>query len=190
MKWAKTTEELSAMNLDHIGQAAIDLCFEEYTSINDDGTQTGQDGKKKKKGEVKNSAALDTFGEWVTYPSLTQDSATYPKKFFPGLNLTKPLALDKEGRRRYEVFCGGFLYYHDVIFKKYQIKDLYLKYYGENHDKKVFEHKIYFEWFGKGDIKLNEDSTEIAEKVTIYITPTPPDLNPDPPDPPGGPPPY
>ena len=57
-------------------------------------------------------------------------------------------------------------------------------------DIEIFEHKIYFEWFGDGDIKLDETSTEIAKKVTIYITPTPDDLNPDPPDPPGGPPPY
>lgn len=206
MKWAKTEEQLGTDDqngdrvIRNLNKTIRDLCIEEYTSIS---AVKVQGGKKKRIGRIKSrpepksksgsktKPVSDTFEEWITYPlSKTDESAFYPKKFFP--KLYKPLPkLDEEGRRRYEIFCGGFVHYHDVIFKKYHIKDLYLKYYGGNNNKiKAFEHKIYFEWFDKDGKKLNEKSKGGPVKVTIYITETPSLLNPNPPDPPGPPPPY
>lgn len=193
MKWAKTTVELDAIDFD---PAVKKVCFEEYQEITDDGTIV-EDGKTKKKikGEKKASPAdTDEFTEWVTYPAKEKNSAFYPEEFSSELDLTKPLDLDKEGRERYEIFCGGFLFYHDIIIKKYFDKSLWKKYYDikkqTENNTETFEHKIYFEWFDENGIKLDENSTQKAKKVTIYITPTPDSLNPDPPDPPGGPPPY
>ena len=177
MKWGKLKKDLDKMGLD---AGRRKQCFEEYTNIQDVNKRAGNDGKERKAKRGINASTSTVFGEWVTYPCGNSD--TYPEKIFPDLGLTKLPAWDKEGRERYEIFCGGFLFYHDVIFKKYQIKDLYLKYYGEKGKKRVFEHKIYFEW--------DVDGNDLATKVTIYITETPPELNPDPPDPPGGPPPY
>ena len=97
-------------------------------------------------------------------------------------------ALDKRGTRKYEIFCGGFLYYHDVEFKNY-LRDPNKKYpngitgypdYPVNNDNN-FEHKIFFEWLPKGKgVK--------KDKVRIYINTTPPEFNP-PPKPPPPPPP-
>ena len=196
MKWAKTQAQLGTNGdqvIKNLNKTIRDLCIEEYTSIN---VMKAQGQKRRKKGIIKSKPksglqskpVSDTFEEWITYPlSKKNQSAFYPEKFFP--DLYKPLPkLDQEGRRRYEIFCGGFLHYHDVIFKKYHIKDLYLKYY-EGNNNKVFEHKIYFEWFDKNGNKLNEKSKGMPVKVTIYITETLPVLNPNPPDPPGPPPP-
>ena len=199
MKWAKTEAQLGTNGdqvIRNLNQTIKDLCIEEYTSIADGTRGPGQ--KRRKKGIIKSKTKTrsqskpvsDTFEEWITYPlSKKDESAFYPQKFFP--DFYKPLPkLDEEGRRRYEIFCGGFLHFHDVIFKKYHIKDLYLKYYGGNNNIKVFEHKIYFEWFDKDGNKLNKKSQGGPVKVTVYITETPALLNPNPPDPPAPPPPY
>jgi len=106
------------------------------------------------------------FVKWVTYPD---DDP-----------LQKPFALNRKAQRRYEVFCGGFLYYHDVELKKYpEGKDAN----GKVYPNKDFDHNIYFEWFPKE--KGNKEKT----KVIIHITPTPPEFNPNPPPPPAPPPP-
>ncbi|HKO81808.1 MAG TPA: hypothetical protein VJU78_15490 [Chitinophagaceae bacterium] len=200
MKWAKTEAQLGTNSqngdpvINSLNQTIRDRCIEEYTSINNVKGQRKRGVIKSKpvlktKSQSKTKPVSDTFEEWITYPLNKKNQSTfYPQKFFP--YLYKPLPkLDQEGRRRYEIFCGGFLHYHDVIVKKYHIKDLYLKHYGGNNNK-VFEHKIYFEWFDqKGNI-LTQQSKGQPEKVTIYITETPPALNPNPPDPPGPPPPY
>ena len=108
-----------------------------------------------KDGDPKLIEELDKNGYtvWAAYP------ADDPGK--------KSLAkIDTAGQRKYEIFCGVFLYYHDKIFKT---KICHIK----------FSHDIYFEWFGQGENK----------KVRIYITKTPKDKNPNPPKPPAPPPP-
>ncbi len=110
---------------------------------------------------------VERYVPWVTYP----DDA-------PG---TKPFKLTGEaGQRKYEIFCGGFLYYHDIEFKNYPM-DSYKKYPNgiTGYPKADFEHKIYFEWFKKEGI----------DKVRIYINTTPKQFNPNPPPPPPPPPP-
>lgn len=97
------------------------------------------------------------FVEWVTYPG--------PENRFKPL---PPLKLPAS-KRKYEIFCGGFLYYHDIEVK--------LKKEGKN-----FEHKLFFEWFLGG--KANR-----VNMVRIYINETPPQFNPNPPRPPAPPPP-
>jgi hypothetical protein len=122
------------------------------------------------------------FIKWVTYPG--------------PLNNFKPLPTIKEQtKRKYEIFCGGFLYYHDKEFKKYsegrgytdekgdpewkEYPDTYKDSNNQDHKSVDFQHKIYFEWF-----KLKG-----KDKVSIYINPTPPELNANPPPPPEPPPP-
>jgi hypothetical protein len=109
-------------------------------------------GKKDKDGfseDIRLIFEANGFEKWVTYPVL------------PGLG--------KRAARKYEIFCGGFLYYHDVELK--------LKLEG-----KKFEHKIFFEWLPKGKgVK--------KDKVKIYINSTPAQFNPNPPHPPAPPPP-
>jgi hypothetical protein len=89
--------------------------------------------------------------------------------------------LDKEARERYEIFCGGFLFFNDVIFKKYpQGKGDPTKDYpdGKEYPDRNFEHKIYFEWFkGKG---VNDDQV----RIYINVTPAAYNANPTPPPPP------
>jgi hypothetical protein len=95
------------------------------------------------------------FVEWVTYPGPENGFAPLPKISTPS-------------QRKYELFCGGFLYYHDVEVK-------------QKKEGKKFEHQIFFEWFQAGKNKEN--------KVRIYINITPPEFNPNPPPPPPPPPP-
>jgi hypothetical protein len=91
------------------------------------------------------------YEEWVTYPN-----DKFPK------DLPKRLIGNRKAQRKYEIFCGGFIYYHDVEFKKYEGK---------------FEHTIFFDWAKRKD------------KVTIYINKTPTQFNAVPPPPPPPPPP-
>jgi len=103
----------------------------------------------------------EPFEPWVTFNDL-------PK-------------LEKIAKRKYEIFCGGFLYYHDVEFKNYPMNPK--KQYppgktGYDHNK--FEHKIFFEWMPK---------TKGKEKLRVYINSTPTQFNTNPPPPPKPPPP-
>jgi hypothetical protein len=137
------------------------------------------------------------FEEWVTYPND---------------QFNQPFDLDRKAQRKYEVLCGGFLLYHDVVFKKYG-EEVFKKYGelggyeypdpegpgrdakwkkypeeykgldGKKYFSKDFEHNIYFEWFPKKGHENNKTS------VIIHITPTPDVLNSTPPKPPPPPPP-
>ena len=116
--------------------------------------------------------------------------------------------LHRKAQRKYEIYCGGFLYYHDVVFKQYPkgagyeypekegpgIAPKWKKY---PNDK--FEHIIYLRWLkedGKEYIESEdvnvgsgEKKKEKSHKVIIYINPTPPEFNANPPTPPPPPPP-
>jgi hypothetical protein len=114
------------------------------------------------------------FEEWVTYPGPDNAFKPLPK-------------IKRSTKRKYAIFCGGFLYYHDVEFKKYAKGRGYTidengnpgwKDYPD-YPKKIFDHKIYFEWFKENGQNM----------VRIYITETPPEFNPIPPKPPPPPPP-
>ena len=112
------------------------------------------------------------YEEWAAYPE-SQGSDPLPE-------------IGTNTKRKYEIFCGGYLYYHDIQFKKYpegrgitiENGDLKWKDYTPG-----FEHKIYFEWFRE---KLDKKE---MERVRIYINSTPPDYNTNPPPPPKPPPP-
>ncbi|MFI5391929.1 MAG: hypothetical protein ACHQYQ_11260 [Bacteriovoracales bacterium] len=113
-------------------------------------------------------------------------------------------------KRKYETFCGGFLYFNDGDLLEY-LKELSSKsdktgvkvdvktltdYFKEKglvqnsqNTKLQLDHKIFFEW-GKGDKATDENGDPLnpdKEYVRIYISP--PAGNPDPPRPPGPPPP-
>jgi hypothetical protein len=120
--------------------------------------------------------------KWVTYPGPENEFKPLPK-------------ISEQGQRKYAIYCGGFLYYHDEVFKKYSkgkgytdekgdpewkvYPDTYKDPDGIVKKSVYFEHKIFFEWFNlKG-----------KDKVTIYINPTPKELNSNPPPPPVPPPP-
>ena len=123
------------------------------------------------------------FIEWVTYPGPYNEFQPLPK-------------IGPQTKRKYEIFCGGFLYYHDEKFKQYSqgkgytdekgypewkvYPDTYKTPDNKEYKSVHFEHKIYFEWYKE---KGNKD------KVRIYINPTPPELNTNPPKPPPPPPP-
>ena len=146
-------------------------CFEEIDLKEKDGSDA-LDAELKKLG----------FEEWVKYPG--------PNNNFEPIKI-------KGASRKYEVFCGGFLYYHDVEFKKYPKGKGYTdengypewKTYkpitapnGEVLTADKFEHKIYYDWF-KDKEKGQQDT------VRIYITKTPGEFNSTPPKPPPPPPP-
>jgi hypothetical protein len=130
--------------------------------------------------------------KWLKFESEMESEmkANNVKKFFEIFNqwvthMDFP-ALGKKAKRKYEIFCGGFLYYHDVVFKKYpEGEGLSLDEKGKPFLKKYphtkFEHRIYFEWLPKGNSKKTS--------VRIYINETPDEFNVDPPPPPKPPPP-
>jgi hypothetical protein len=124
---------------------------------------------------------LKGFGyeEWVTFPN-----DDYPDP------LPERLLRNHKAQRKYEIFCGGFLYFYDEELKKYPAKiveEYPKKFSGEQFDgicqeklERFFsklevykKHKIFFDW-GK-------------DYVRIYINPKP--GNPDPPSTPSPPPP-
>lgn len=125
---------------------------------------------KKKDGDPDLKDELEKLGyvEWVTYPGIYN-------------NFKELTPIDQKGQRNYEIFCGGFLYYHDVEFKKYPQGSGGCPEWKE-YPTKDFEHKIYFEW-------LPEGKTGKKTKVRIYINITPQGYNTDPPKPPAPPPP-
>jgi len=113
------------------------------------------------------------YEEWVTHD-----------------NLSGRLMKSRKAQRKYEIFCGGFLYFYDEELKKYPAKiveEFPKKFpgeeFGEACQKKLEaffsklevykKHKIFFDW-GK-------------DYVRIYINPKP--GNPDPPATPAPPPP-
>ena len=192
MKQGITKEQLKKKKtVTKMDGAAIKQYFEVYDTIEDNGTKKDETGKEKKKKKGKNASSGEVnFVEWVTYPMKDKYSEVYtkgmfPPTLFPDFDLSKEIDLDKEGRERYETFCGGFLFFHDVIFKDYHGEKMI-----KLNDGEIFEHKVYFEWFAKDGTLLNSDSLEVAKKVTIWITETPRLLNATPKDPPGSPPPY
>jgi len=129
------------------------------------------------------------FVEWITYPIAVKP--TYTPEELQAIALYDkavrlPIPLRSEvARRKFEIFCGGFLFYHDKIFKKYPLGKGYTDENGypewKTYPHKNFEHKIYFEW-------VNEKGSA-NDKVTIYITETPAEFNGNPPPPQPPPPP-
>jgi len=173
MKWIKFADELDS-NMKNAKNI-----FQTIPPIYNGGKKVGPKAfSKNTSAMLKNQLGIK-FVQWVTYPK-------------PG----KPALpdLDIKGRRKYELFCGGFLYYHDIIFKKYPSGKGYTvdkngnpawKEYpktavgpnGKVYPGKKFEHMIFFEWLPKG------------KGVRIYINETPSGFNTNPPKPPGPPPP-
>jgi hypothetical protein len=119
------------------------------------------------------------FREWVTFPN-----DDYPEP------LPERLLKNSRAQRKYEIFCGGFIYFYDEELGKYPAKiaeEYPKKFNGEQFGDECLEklrnffgklevnkkHKLFFDW--------REDS------VTIYIQPAP--GNPDPPSTPAPPPP-
>lgn len=176
MKWAKRHLEVEDENPSPEERNEIYTEFDEFTFSVDNTT-----GKKIATG-IKHGKSDTVFYEWVTHPDLPQ--------------------LKKRARRKYEIFCGGFLCFYDRDFLEY-LKELSnksvqtgvtgavvntLKEYF-NKQKRLsqnpldagklrLEHRIFFEWGKEADKDMF---------VTIYINPDP--GNPDPPRPPGPPPP-
>ncbi len=118
------------------------------------------------------------FEKWITFPDDVPGSSTFE--------------LDRKAQRKYEIICGGFLYYHDVEFKKYPKGEGYaypdppqsgIAANWKTYPNTTFEHYIYFEWFPKNG-KENKKN-----RVIIHINPTPAEFNPKPPPPPPPPPP-
>ena len=142
--------------------------------------------------------------EWKHYKVYQNQAAIEadvhdPKKFsvwaqFPQTDNQK---IHRKSQRKYEIYVGGFLFYHDEVFKRYSnlaeytnlpgYPDLkvypdwrdYLKSHPDLYDTggTYFEHHIYIEWDKKNGY------------VTIYINNTPDDYNVNPPPPPKPPPP-
>jgi len=111
------------------------------------------------------------YEEWVTFPN-----SDYPDP------LPQRLLRNVKAQRKYEIFCGGFIYFYDEELGKYPAKiheEYPKKFNGEQFDGPCLEklqnffnklevnkkHKIFFDW-GK-------------DYVRIYINPKP--GNPDPP---------
>jgi hypothetical protein len=113
----------------------------------------------------------DTYEEWVTYPIAKKTEYTDDEldtlAHYPNAQSALPDLKSKKAQRKYEIFCGGFLYYHDEVMKRPLGK--------------FADHQIYFEWLPIGVAK--------KDKVIIHITKTPINQNPNPPKPPPPPPP-
>jgi hypothetical protein len=95
------------------------------------------------------------FFKWVTYPG---DS-------YKGVVMNTPFELSKRAQRKYEIFCGGFIYFYDEEHPD-NLKQL---------EQQNVEHQIFLAWSEKGDV------------VRIFMSPKP--GNPDPPTTPPPPPP-
>jgi hypothetical protein len=175
---------------------------------------------KKKDGdpELKKEFEKIEYEEWITYPIPLLDPQNQNIHYTKAEDQAKALYGDEvhfdlpdklysensednvKSRRKYEIFCWGFLFYHDLVFKKYrqgrgytdENKKLDWKEYpakmkgsdGKEYDGKLFEHKIYFEWLPRDKNKSHE-----INKVRIYISQTPKEFNSTPPPPKGPPPP-
>ncbi|MDX2046558.1 MAG: hypothetical protein SFU87_07210 [Chitinophagaceae bacterium] len=168
MKWAKTIKELDDENPDPRERAE---CFEEYDEI-----EIQIDTKTGKKLAIcyRGGKPYRQLSEWVTHLDLPR--------------------MGRIGKRKYEVFCGGFLYFYDEELVNYPDKiarEYSIKFPGDEFDpvhieklKKFFAkinigvpHEVYFHWYKEND--------RLA--VTVFIDP--PAGNPDPPTVPPPPPP-
>ena len=115
--------------------------------------------------KIKTTAPKLKINEWVSYGDL-------PK-------------MTKRARRKYEIFCGGFLYFYDNDFIAY-LKEVNGKTKGAGNKflayfkNKSFDHDISFVW-------EPDKSKPGRVRVTVYLNP--PAGNPDPPRPPAPPPP-
>ena len=156
---------------------------------------------KNEDGDPGLEAELNKLGyvKWITYPialnpPYTDDELKAIDLWGAG-RVRSPLAgRSAAGRRKYEIFCGGFILYHDMVFKTYQKGkgyttddngELVLKDYTSGdvivknpkpertYNINDYEHKMYFEW-------VNEKGPD-HDKVTIYITETPAEFNSNPP---------
>jgi hypothetical protein len=168
MKWAKTTAGARDETPDPREREA---CFEEYEKIEIDDVST--QGKKVAKC-FRNGKPHKQLSEWITYTGLPR--------------------MGRAGKRKYEIFCGGFLHFYDEELINYPdkiAKEYSIKFPGDEFDplhieklKKFFAkinigvpHEVYFHWWEEGN----------SFSVTIFIDP--PAGNPDPPVPPPPPPP-
>jgi hypothetical protein len=119
------------------------------------------------------------YEEWVTFPNVE-----YPDP------LPDRLLKKRKAQRKYEIFCGGFIYFYDEELGKYpakMVEEYPKKFNGEQFDGPCLEkvqkffsklevtkkHKLFFDWG--------------VNYVRIYIKPKP--GNPDPPSTPSPPPP-
>jgi hypothetical protein len=139
---------------------------------------------------VKDKERKALFNVYENEEELQKDLKN-PEKFIGWVTYSfQDFELDKKAQRKYEIFCGGFLYYHDDKFKRYWDGAGYVypekpginiaptwKKYPDN----TFGHEIYFEW--------NTPKGYNATSVKIYINPTPEPYNSSPPVPPPPPPP-
>lgn len=190
MKWVKTDNDLHAEDVDKKDKRQISA-FKVYDSP----TELNADLQNEKK-----------FVKWISYPIEDKPDTEYTDVEKKAISLyTKKVVIEplpdfknRKALRRFEVFCGGFLFYHDVIIKRYHkgrgYRDvdgiLKLEDYPEQAKDKEgnvtlldgFGHNIYFDWLPVGPATKKD-------RVIIYINPTPPEFNPNPPPPPPPPPP-
>lgn len=180
MKWVKTHNDLDAEDVDKsdVDQISVFKVYLDQTILN-------ADLQNKKK-----------FVKWIIYPfdkktpaqqdEYSDEEKAAIKLYGDAVHNPLPDFKNRKALRRFEVFCGGFLYYHDVVFKKYPQGKGYSDEKGnpewKTYPDNDFEHNIYFEWLPVGPISKKT-------KVKIYINPTPPEFNPNPPPPPPPPPP-
>ena len=191
MKWIKTDNDLVAEKVDKKNEREMEA-FEVY----DDPFKLEKDLHDKEK-----------FVEWITYPIEEKKDKEYTFEEQMAIALyTKKVVIkplpdfkNREALRKFEIFCGGFLFYHDWIIKRYHKGRGYrdvngILQLGDYPHKAIdkegnvtlldgFGHNIYFEWLPLDPQLLKKTS------VKIYINPTPPEFNPNPPPPPPPPPP-
>jgi len=68
----------------------------------------------------------------------------------------KGLLITKEGKERYEIFCGGFLLFYDDVVRN-----------------AVVDHTIYLKWVEKNNAVHKNSKGIFYSSVTIYIDPKP-----------------
>ena len=188
MKWAKTTKELKQLTK-NMSPQQIKACFTEYDLVTTvDPTAPITKGIKSKKsttrafGVRKNPGkpfSMTTFHKWTFHRNL------------------RPMS--QKARRKYEIFCGGFLYFYDhqILSHKngkdvgkgylYDLKkdhnidvEPILAYFRTKLSDGLLDHEMWFNW-------EKDPKHENRWQVTIYLNPAP--GNPDPPSTPPPPPP-
>ena len=113
MKWVKTHNDLDAEDVDKsdVDQISVFKVYLDQTILN-------ADLQNKKK-----------FVKWIIYPfdkktpaqqdEYSDEEKAAIKLYGDAVHNPLPDFKNRKALRRFEVFCGGFLYYHDVVFKKY-----------------------------------------------------------------------